>query len=452
MSLHLVPDIARVELPEAGDLLKALPFAAYVTDAGGRITAFNEEAAALWGREPVLGEELWCGSHKLFWPDGRAMTHGECPMAEALKTGATLRGIEAMLERPDGSRVPFMPYPTIFRSAQGAITGGLNILIDLTERLNADRTNAHIAAIVESSDDAIISKGLDGVIRSWNKGAERIFGYQPEEVIGQHVSILIPEDRLDEEPEIIGRISNGERIDHYETIRRRKDGALIHVSLTVSPVKNNAGQVVGASKIARDVTEKVRAEETQKLLLQEIKHRVKNTLGTVQAIAAQTFREGPKVERDAFAGRLRALSSAHDVLTQEQLDQVPAREISARALAPFQENRQSRFELQGADVTLGANQALLLAMALHELATNAVKYGALSNDKGQVAVSWQVRALEDGRHLSLEWRENGGPLVAQPARKGFGSTLIERALQQEQGRSCFDFRPEGVVCSLEFKL
>jgi PAS domain S-box-containing protein len=264
MSLHLVSDTASE--PEALDILKALPFAAYVTDRDGRITAFNEAAAAMWGRRPNLGEDLWCGSYRLFWPDGRAMAHDECPMAEALQTGKASHGVEAVLERPDGSRVPFTPYPTVFKDTRGAVTGGLNILIDLTDRQKADRTDAHFAAIVESSDDAIISKGLDGVIRSWNKGAERIFGFSPEQAVGQHVSLLIPDDRLDEEPGIIERIRKGERIDHYETIRRRRDGTLINVSLTVSPVKNPAGQVVGASKVARDVTDKVRAEEARELL------------------------------------------------------------------------------------------------------------------------------------------------------------------------------------------
>ena len=128
------------------------------------------------------------------------------------------------------------------------------------------------------------------------------------------------------------------------------------------------------------------------------------------------------------------------------------RGMADRALAPFQENRQSRFTISGDNVILGSNQALLLAMALHELATNAVKYGALSNDAGQVALTWHVHKREDGRHLCLEWRESGGPEVGAPMRKGFGSTLIERALQQQDGRSCFDFRPEGVACSLEIKL
>lgn len=452
MSLHLVPDAEPLDSPNAMDLLRALPFAAFTADAAGRITAFNEAAVLLWGRRPHLGEEFWCGSHKLYWPDGRAMAHDQCPMAQALRTGKAIRGTEAILERPDGSRVPFAAYPSVWKDAHGNITGGVNVLMDLSDRLEVERNNAHFGAIVESSEDAIVSKGLDGVVRSWNKAAERIFGWTAEEAIGKHISLVIPEDRLDEEPAIIERIRRGERVDHFETIRQRKDGSQFHISLTISPVKNAVGQVVGASKIARDITEKKRAENARELLLHEIKHRVKNTLGTVQAIATQTFRESAKNERDAFAGRLRALSNAHDLLTQEHWDHVPMRGMADRALAPFQENRQSRFTISGDNVILGSNQALLLAMALHELATNAVKYGALSNDAGQVALTWHVHKREDGRHLCLEWRESGGPEVGAPMRKGFGSTLIERALQQQDGRSCFDFRPEGVACSLEIKL
>ena len=314
MSLNLAAISTIMKAPSGEEILEALPFAAYSTDAEGRITAFNMAAVRMWGRAPELGE-TWCGSHKLFWSDGRSMTHAQCPMAETLLSGLEVRGMEASLERPDGTRVHFSPYPSLIRDKNGRIIGGLNVLIDTSDPLRADTAQNYFAAIVESSDDAIVSKDLGGIIRSWNKGAERVFGYTAQEAVGQHVSLLIPDDRLDEEPGIIERIRRGERVDHYETVRRRKDGSFIDVSLTVSPVKNASGQVVGASKIARDVTEKRRAEQARELLLHEIKHRVKNTLGTVQAIAAQTFRDGPRAERDAFAGRLRALSHAHDLLT-----------------------------------------------------------------------------------------------------------------------------------------
>lgn len=184
MSLHLVAPADSLQLPPAGDMLQALPFAAYTTDAHGRITAFNEAAAVLWGRKPHLGEDYWCGSHKLYWMDGRPMAHAECPMAQTLKTGVAVRGVEAMLERPDGSTVYFAPHPTAFKDAKGHVTGGINIMMDITDRLKADRTSGHFAAIVESSDDAIISKNLSGIIQSWNQGAERLSAIPPRKRSG----------------------------------------------------------------------------------------------------------------------------------------------------------------------------------------------------------------------------------------------------------------------------
>jgi PAS domain S-box-containing protein len=452
MSLHLIASDDVLALPGTRELIHALPFAAYTTDKDGRLTGFNDAAVTLWGYRPHLGEDYWNEAQRFYWSDGRSMTREECPMARTLRTGEAVRGVEAILERPNGSLVHFTPHPTALKDKDGRITGGINVLVDITDRLKHDRTNGHLAAIVESSDDAIISKNLSGFILTWNKGAERLFGYTAEEAVGQHIMMLIPPDRHSEEPGIIDRISRGERIEHYETLRQRKDGSQIEVSLTVSPVRNAQGLVVGASKIARDNSERKRADQAKDLLLHEIKHRVKNTLGTVQAIAAQTFRQSPKQERDAFTGRLRALSNAHDLLTQQDWDRVSMRDMIHRALAPFQENRNARFSVSGPDAILAANPALLLAMALHELATNAVKYGALSNETGTVSVNWTINTADSARRLALTWRENGGPTVSPPERKGFGSTLIERALLQEHGSSAFEFAPEGVVCRLEMQL
>ncbi|MEJ0078147.1 MAG: PAS domain S-box protein [Alphaproteobacteria bacterium] len=240
-------------------ILDALPVAVYATDPQGRITYYNQAAADFWGCEPELLHTYWCGSFKLFWPDGTPLAHDECPMAIALKTGRPVRGLEAIVERPDGVRVPCIPHPTPIHDASGALIGAVNMLLDISERKNGERAGQHLAAIVESSDDAIVSKDLDGTIISWNKGAERLFGYSADEIIGKSVLTLIPKDRRHEEPGILARIRKGERIDHYETIRQRKDGTLMDVSLTVSPVRDGSGHIVGASKIARDVTEQKRA-------------------------------------------------------------------------------------------------------------------------------------------------------------------------------------------------
>jgi PAS domain S-box-containing protein len=319
-----------------------------------------------------------------------------------------------------------------------------------------------LVAIVQSSDDAIISKDLNGIITSWNAGATHIFGYSAEETIGQPVTILIPADHLDEEPGILERIRRGDRIEHYETVRKRKDGERIHISLTVSPIKNRHGTIVGASKIARDISRQKqielqlreelerrrKAEETSELLLQEIQHRVKNTLGTVIAVAAQTFKTAPQAERKTFEARIRALANAHALLTQSNWSRTTLRQVIEQAVDPFQTER---FVLEGPAVDLDAGKALTLTMLLHELATNAVKYGALSSDGGNVTIIWSL-AGENASHVRLVWQERGGPPVSTPPRKGFGSTLIENALRGTQGNTRLQFDPEGVICNVDMTL
>lgn len=431
-------------------VLDCLPTAVYTTDASGRITYYNDAAALLWGYRPDLDSAAWCGSWKLFWPDGRAMAHDECPMAVTLRTGEVVRGAEAIAERPDGSRVLFAPYPTPLFDAAGKLVGGVNMLVDITDRRRGEESALRLASIVDSSDDAIISKDLKGIISSWNAGAQRLFGYTAEEAIGQPVTILIPEDRLDEEPGILGRIMRGERIDHYETVRRRKDGGLVDISLTVSPLKTHDGRIIGASKIARDITDRKRSQEQAALLIGEMKHRLKNSLSIVQAIASQTLASVTPQEHAAFAGRLQALAGAQDLLTLKNLRSVPLDEVLARALAPFQEQHSERITLDGAGgIWLDAGKVTLLSMGLHELATNAAKYGALSNDAGTVHVAWLVTPDGKGKRVKLTWQEKGGPPVAPPSRKGFGSLLLEQALKSEMGSASLAFHPDGVVCSVE---
>src|ERR1700747_947856 len=169
------------------ELLEALPVAVYTTDAEGRITFYNEAAAELWGHRPQLGSDQWCGSWRLYWPDGRPLPHDECPMAVTLKEGRPVRGVEAVAERPDGTRVNFLPYPTPLRDASGRLTGGINLLMDLTERHANEARASLLAAIVAPSDDAIVSKTLEGRVTSWNAAATRLFGYAPEEMIGQPI-------------------------------------------------------------------------------------------------------------------------------------------------------------------------------------------------------------------------------------------------------------------------
>ena len=343
-----------------------------------------------------------------------------------------------------------LAYPTPLFDNSGTLIGAVNMLVDISDRKRADLDAQRLASIVESSDDAIISKGLDGIITSWNRGAERLFGYTAEEVIGKPVTILIPEDRMNEEPEILDRIRRGERIDHYDTVRRRKDGSLIDISLTVSPLKDADGRIIGASKIARDITERKRAQEQQKLLVNEMQHRIKNSLATIQAIATQTLNQHAK-ERDAFIARLHALGNAHDLLTSETWERAPLRAIVTRALEPFQERLHERITIDGPDdLWLDSTKSVVVAMALHELATNAVKYGALSNGAGRVSIAWERQC--QANRVKLVWQESGGPKVSPPKQKGFGSHLIERAFAGQLGESELMFSPQGLSCTLEVAL
>ncbi len=300
---------------------------------------------------------------------------------------------------------------------------------------------------LSSSDDAIVTKNLDGIITSWNNGAQRLFGYTAEEAIGKPITIVIPENRLNEETEIIGRISRGERIDHFETVRQRKDGGPITVSLTVSPVKNAEGKVVGASKIARDITEQKRGQEQIATLAREAEHRSKNLLQTVQAVVKLSNSETPEGLKAAIEGRIHALANVNSLFVETRWAGAELSAIAAQELAPYAGKRRKRVHIDGPPMLLEPSAAQAVAVTLHELATNSAKYGALSIDKGHIDLTWQYRTAGQ---LNLRWAETGGPKVRAPARKGFGSRVIERMVGQLQGKTQLDWRPEGLVCEITF--
>ena len=434
------------------ELLALLPVAVYTTDAQGRITFYNEAAAELWGHRPELGSSQWCGSWRLYRPDGRPLPHAECPMAIALKEGRPVRGVEAIAERPDGTRVRFLPFPTPIRDGTGQLVGAINLLLDITEREQAALESAHLAAIVSSSDDAIVSKTLDGTIRSWNEGATRIFGYDASEMIGQPITRIIPPELHAEEKQIIARLQRGERIQHFETVRVAKDGRRISVSLTVSPVRDKLGKVVGASKVGRDITQRKQAEELQRVLIDELNHRVKNTLATVQAIAGQSLvhAKSPAEFVTSFTGRVQALATAHTVLTRSEMRGAEIMDL-VREQALLGDVDDARISCSGPLLMLESQAALHLALVLHELATNARKYGALSVPRGRLAVTWEVRR-NGGQNLLLRWAESNGPMVRAPTTRGFGSTLIEQTLRAHGGEASLHYRPDGVTCDIKLPL
>jgi two-component sensor histidine kinase len=233
-------------------------------------------------------------------------------------------------------------------------------------------------------------------------------------------------------------------------LQRTPDGPLEErfVDFIYQPVLTPDGEVSGIFVEGSDVTDRVLAERQQKLLVDELNHRVKNTLATVQAIAQQTLRSAadPAAFQQAFEARLMALAKTHDLLTATNWRGAALRDVLLAELGPF---GAGQYELKGRDVDLTPAEALAFGLVAHELATNAAKYGALSGGGGYVAVEWRVK----GRRLSLTWREHGGPAVSQPTRWGFGSRLIERSLQgQLAGAARLDFAPAGLVCRIELPL
>jgi PAS domain S-box-containing protein len=506
-----------------------------------------------------------------------------------------------------------------------------------------DDSRHRLAAIVESSEDAIVGKTLGGIITSWNAAAQRLFGYAEHEAIGQSVLMLIPEDRQHEEAEIIARLSRGERIEHFHTLRRRKDGTLVDIALTISPIRREDGTIIGASKIARDITAQKRseallqqqtkrletlnqvarlvaqdldferivetvtnvatdissaqfgaffynltdargdslqlfklagvpreqfevfgmprathvfaptfrgeatiispdirvdprygknaphagipaghlpvvsylavpvrlpsgevlgglffgheqpgrfdaetarliegiaahaavamdnarlhlaareeieqrkaAEHEKELLLHELKHRVKNTLATIQALASNTFRDAPREEKEAFAARVQALAAAHDLLTSHDWGELTVESVIARAIRPFHDEQNPRFQVTSAEARISPQQALALSLSLHELATNSAKYGVLSAPEGHIAVTTRLGEAEgDGRWVEVDWRESGGPTVVREPVRGFGTKMIERAMRGSQGSAELRFQPEGLICTLRLAL
>jgi PAS domain S-box-containing protein len=308
-----------------------------------------------------------------------------------------------------------------------------------------------LLAIIESSNDAILSTNLNGIITSWNKGAERLFGYTEEETLGKPVTMLMPPERQNEEPVILGRIRRGERVDHYETVRQRKDGSLIDISLTVSPIKDANGQVVGASKIARDISERKRAEERQNLLLREMNHRIKNLFTIAGSVVALSAREAdtPEALARSAGERLAALGRAHALTLTRPSNEASLTDpkpttlhaLIKAILLPFANSgSEERANIIGADIPVGANQVTALALIFHEFAINAVKYGALSVPEGRI----DIECVEDEGRFHLDWKERGGPDIPQASdASGFGCLLVRAAVHQLGGEIVREMRREG---------
>jgi PAS domain S-box-containing protein len=477
----------------AGRMLSSLTVASdarsvgiYVCDGSGRIVQYNEHAASLWGRERSISDtgERFCGSLRMYRLDGTLLPYAECAVAKALRRGIPVRDSEIIIERPDGSRVIVLVNVEPLKDEAGMITGAVSWFHEIAH--SARRPNGELPArqhtpslaragdltrstrelknpsdpqaatrenekrfraIVETSDDAIVSMDLSGVITSWNKGAEQIFGYAAGEVIGKPVIVLIPPDRRAEELDILDRIRLGERVQHFETVCLRKDEKLIDVSLSVSPIKDGTGRVIGASKIVRDITQSKQAQVRQELLANEIHHRTKNLFAVVHAVVARSFagQESVKAAEAAVLGRLLALAETHTMLMGKDWQGADLADVVRTEMGPYA----GRVTIEGPSLILTAEAAQNFGLALHELTTNAAKYGALSNATGHIDISWSTSNANGSGALHFRWQERKGPDVAPPAHKGFGSAVLEHMMGEYfDPPPRIDFKAGGVTYEL----
>jgi PAS domain S-box-containing protein len=355
------------------------------------------------------------------------------------------------LKSRDGVYRWFLSRAMPIRDNAGNVIRWFGTNTDITEHLEESARNAQLAAIVGTSADAIISMSREGVIQSWNPGAERMFGYTAEEVIGKSERLLFPEGADAEFEDKYRHLRHGEHV-LRDTVRRRKDGSLLDVNINVAPMRQMDNRIFGFSAVFRDTTERKRVEKHLRTVMRELSHRTKNLLAVIVAMVRQTARTSSDVAvlQSQLIQRLQSLSASHDLLVAEDWTGASLEELIRAVLQPFTGNSDEALDCSGIPVFVNATAAQNLGLALHELATNAAKYGALSTSEGRLRVSWGFELDDTGtRRLVLRWRERNGPRVSPPTVKGFGHVVIERVVGQALSANVeYTFDTEGVGWSI----
>lgn len=456
------------ELKASGEILDLLPIATCVCDASGRILQYNRRAAELWGRTPEPGQ-----THDDFTAQNRFITlEGDLlprsRIAEVFRTGQPIRNEEITVQRVNRpSLVVLLNIDPLF-DAEGRLIGVINCFQDITERQRMVEALARSRQELREQEErwratyehvaiGIVEIDAEGRFLRVNEAICSIVGGTREELLGWKLFGRTHPDDRDVDGELYRKQVAGE-IGFYSIEKRfiRRDGRMIWMGVRSSSVRDPSGKFLYGVRVVQDITERKEAEARQKLLIDELNHRVKNTLATVQSLAAQTARGTTSTEafHQAFEGRLIALSHAHDQLTRQHWKSADFRDIVKGATTPHLSRPDEQIAIEGETITVSPRMALTMALVLHEMTTNAAKYGALSAPEGRIEIGWRVEPRPPKSPLlHIEWRERNGPPVEAPARPGFGSRFIQGSVTAElRGSVRMNFNPDGLHCTIDVPL
>ena len=327
-----------------------------------------------------------------------------------------------------------------------------NVRVSLNQAM---AKSARLTALVASSGDAIIGVDLEDKMEAWNRGAEILLGYDARDIIGKPKSLLIPEELLSEFNDQRGKVLAGEVI-RAESVRLSRDGNRIDVEFVAAPITDSFGTTIGYSTTIRDISERTAAREHRQLLMRELAHRTKNQLAIIQSIAQQTRRNSSSLDGfiTTFNGRIQGLAASHDILAKQQWQAIPINELVRSQVRVLVSEIDKSIVMSGPHIALTAIHAEALGLALHELTTNSIKYGALSSARGRVAITWHLKNVSGSDQVLFEWQESGGPKIKkQPTSQGFGSRVLDKIVALSlNGETLTEYRPDGLYWRVIWEL
>jgi PAS domain S-box-containing protein len=446
-------------LDEPPPFLEAIPLAMYACDAAGRILWFNHRAESLWGRAPRVRddtEERFCGAAVMQSLDGRPIRREDMPVAHALRTGTSIDDLEIIIERPDGSRRGVTIHANPTKDANGRIIGAIIFFHEAptsqhTQNPSHDSELGY-RGLLDALPTVIYTTDAEGRITFFNTAAAELWGHRPELGTSYRCGpwkLFWSDGRPMTHDECPMAITLKEKrpARGYEAIAERPDGSRFWFIPYPTPLCNAAGDMIGAVDMMVDITKRKASEQNIEILSREINHRAKNIMAVIQSIIRLSTTPTTREFAEVLLGRITALGHAHNLLSENRWESAGLERLLAEELAPYREGSQARVQIHGPTLALAASAAQPLSIAVHELATNAAKYGALSVPEGRVAVEW-ARNPDGG--VVVRWVESEGPTVTPPAHQSFGLKVIGIVVRSQlAGTVAFDWHPNGLVCTID---